>query len=96
MQLYVSRVPIGTFIDKHIFFPLAVGYTKYLSHFSVGEDCPVFDGLFEFCSMYTGASLEGAQKLNQNHSDICINWSGGLHHAKKFEASGEYSSTIGS
>ncbi|XP_037948872.1 histone deacetylase 3 [Teleopsis dalmanni] len=66
----------------------SVGYTKYLSHFSVGEDCPVFDGLFEFCSMYTGASLEGAQKLNHNHSDICINWSGGLHHAKKFEASG--------
>lgn len=37
---------------------------------------------------YTGASLEGAQKLNHDHSDICINWSGGLHHAKKFEASG--------
>lgn len=88
----------------------AVGYTKYLSHFCVGDDCPVFDGLFDFCALvsssthqtgqhktilfsfppiqYTGASLEGAQKLNQNHSDICINWSGGLHHAKKFEASG--------
>lgn len=69
-------------------FLLAVAYTKYLAHFSVGEDCPVFDGLFDFCAMYTGASLEGAQKLNHNHSDICINWSGGLHHAKKFEASG--------
>ncbi|XP_017044140.1 histone deacetylase 3 [Drosophila ficusphila] len=66
----------------------SVAYTKYLAHFSVGEDCPVFDGLFDFCAMYTGASLEGAQKLNHNHSDICINWSGGLHHAKKFEASG--------
>uniref|UniRef100_A0A182QSK7 Histone deacetylase n=1 Tax=Anopheles farauti TaxID=69004 RepID=A0A182QSK7_9DIPT len=64
------------------------GYTKCLSVFNVGDDCPVFDGLFEFCAMYTGASLEGAQKLNHNHSDICINWSGGLHHAKKFEASG--------
>ncbi|XP_059611599.1 histone deacetylase 3 [Phlebotomus argentipes] len=64
------------------------GYTKYLSHFNVGDDCPVFDGLFEFCAMYTGASLEGAQKLNHNLSEICINWSGGLHHAKKFEASG--------
>lgn len=63
-------------------------YTKCLSHFNVGDDCPVFDGLFDFCSMYTGASLEGAQKLNHGHSDICINWSGGLHHAKKFEASG--------
>lgn len=37
--------------------------------------------------------MEGAQKLNSNHSDICINWSGGLHHAKKFEASGLFSTT---
>jgi histone deacetylase 3 len=56
--------------------------------FNLGDDCPIFDGLFQFCSMYTGASLEGAQKINHNQSDICINWSGGLHHAKKFEPSG--------
>ena len=59
-----------------------------LSRFSVGEDCPVFPGIFEFCSIYTGASLEGAVKLNQKACDIAINWAGGLHHAKKFEASG--------
>uniref|UniRef100_A0A0L8FHS1 Histone deacetylase 3 n=1 Tax=Octopus bimaculoides TaxID=37653 RepID=A0A0L8FHS1_OCTBM len=63
-------------------------YTKSLSAYNVGDDCPVFDGLFDFCSMYTGASLEAAVKLNNNHCDIAINWSGGLHHAKKFEASG--------
>ena len=39
--------------------------------------------------MYTGASLEGAMKLNTNACDIAINWSGGLHHAKKFEPSGK-------
>jgi len=27
-------------------------------------------------------------RLNHGLSDICINWSGGLHHAKKSEASG--------
>lgn len=64
------------------------GFTKSLSHYNVGDDCPVFDGLYDFCSMYTGASLEGAVKLNNQCSDIVINWSGGLHHAKKFEASG--------
>uniref|UniRef100_A0A1B6LRK8 Histone deacetylase n=1 Tax=Graphocephala atropunctata TaxID=36148 RepID=A0A1B6LRK8_9HEMI len=64
------------------------GYTKYLTQCNVGDDCPLFDGLFDFCSMYTGASLQGATKLNQNSCDIAINWSGGLHHAKKFEASG--------
>ena len=30
----------------------------------------------------------GAQLINEGKSDIAINWSGGLHHAKKCEASG--------
>ena len=51
-------------------------------------DCPVFDGLFKFCQMYTGGSVGGARKLNQGNADICVNWAGGLHHAKKSEASG--------
>ena len=32
--------------------------------------------------------MDGAVKLNNGECDIAINWSGGLHHAKKFEASG--------
>ena len=27
-------------------------------------------------------------KLNKQHTDIAVNWAGGLHHAKKSEASG--------
>lgn len=61
---------------------------EQLVHFNMGEDCPVFDGLFQFCRRYAGGSIEGAVKLNQGDSDIAINWSGGLHHAKKSEASG--------
>lgn len=49
---------------------------------------PVFDGVFDFCSMYTGGSLEGAMRLNSGDCQIAINWAGGLHHAKKWEASG--------
>ncbi|XP_040563550.1 histone deacetylase 3 [Lepeophtheirus salmonis] len=64
------------------------GFTRSLSHFNVGDDCPVFEGLYEFCARYTGASMEGASKLNHGQCDIAINWSGGLHHAKKSEASG--------
>ncbi|KAH6591375.1 hypothetical protein BASA50_008729 [Batrachochytrium salamandrivorans] len=64
-------------------------YSKFLSRFNIGvEDCPVFDGLYDFCRMSAGASIEGARKLNSQSTDIAINWSGGLHHAKKFEASG--------
>ncbi|KAK9836274.1 hypothetical protein WJX81_001417 [Elliptochloris bilobata] len=54
----------------------------------MGTDCPVFEGLFDFCQRYAGASIEGATKLNHGLADIAINWAGGLHHAKKSEASG--------
>ena len=55
---------------------------------NVGEDCPVFDGLYEFCQLSAGGSVAGAVKLNKEATDIAINWAGGLHHAKKSEASG--------
>nr|CDS23263.1 histone deacetylase 1 [Echinococcus granulosus] len=63
-------------------------YTKQMQRFNVGEDCPVFDGLFEFCQLSAGGSVAGAVKLNKQQTDIAINWGGGLHHAKKSEASG--------
>uniref|UniRef100_A0A3Q1HPD2 Histone deacetylase 1 n=1 Tax=Anabas testudineus TaxID=64144 RepID=A0A3Q1HPD2_ANATE len=63
-------------------------YSKQMQRFNVGEDCPVFDGLFEFCQLSAGGSVAGAVKLNKQQTDIAINWAGGLHHAKKSEASG--------
>lgn len=56
--------------------------------FNVGDDCPVFDGLGEFCKISCGGSMEGAARLNRGQADIAINYAGGLHHAKKSEASG--------
>ena len=35
-------------------------YLRQLQRFNVGEDCPVFDGLFEFCQLYTSGSIGGA------------------------------------
>ena len=73
---------------------------------NVGDDCPVFDGLFEYCSISAGGSMgmsfvcmcippiqtssfpEGAARLSRDKCDIAVNWAGGLHHAKKSEASG--------
>jgi len=63
-------------------------HIRQLKRFNVAEDCPVFDGLFKFCQVYTGGSVGGAVRLNHGLSDTVINWSGGLHHAKKAEASG--------
>ncbi|KAL9122656.1 MAG: hypothetical protein Q9187_000778 [Circinaria calcarea] len=56
--------------------------------YNIGDDCPIFDGLYQYCSLYAGASLDAARKLTSGQSQIAINWSGGLHHAKKSEASG--------
>ncbi|KAK0632675.1 hypothetical protein B0T14DRAFT_533060 [Immersiella caudata] len=63
-------------------------YMREQGKYNVGDDCPVFDGLFEFCGISAGGSMEGAARLNREKCDIAINWAGGLHHAKKSEASG--------
>lgn len=63
-------------------------FSKEQGKYNVGDDCPVFDGLFEFCGISAGGSMEGAARLNRKKCDIAVNWAGGLHHAKKSEASG--------
>merc|ERR1719198_2839399 len=63
-------------------------FSKQLQRFTVGDDCPVFDGLYDYCRVYSGGSIDGAVKLNHGVCDVAINWAGGLHHAKRSEASG--------
>lgn len=63
-------------------------YPKEQAKYNVGDDCPVFDGLFDFCGISAGGSMEGAARLNRRKCDVAVNWAGGLHHAKKSEASG--------
>ena len=63
-------------------------YIAQIERFNLCADCPVFDGLYEYCQTYTGGSLSGAARINQGCSDIVLNWAGGMHHAKKGEASG--------
>ena len=78
--------------DEYVQFLYSVTPQNYLEkahdRYNVGEDCPVFDGLFEFCSLSAGGSIDSARQINSKESDIVVNWSGGLHHAKRNEASG--------
>ncbi|WFD30192.1 histone deacetylase [Malassezia sp. CBS 17886] len=62
--------------------------TRCTTRVLIGEDCPAFDGLFEFCQISCGGSIAAANRLNAGLADVAVNWSGGLHHAKKREASG--------
>lgn len=61
---------------------------QMIDTFNCVEDCPIFSDMYDFCRMYAGGSLAGARKLSAGTTDIAINWSGGLHHAKRGEASG--------
>ncbi|GMP88545.1 hypothetical protein CsSME_00040499 [Camellia sinensis var. sinensis] len=63
-------------------------FSNELARYNLGEDCPVFENLFEFCQIYAGGTIDAARRLNNRLCDIAINWAGGLHHAKKCEASG--------
>ncbi|KAJ3433924.1 histone deacetylase [Anaeramoeba flamelloides] len=63
-------------------------FLEMMDKFNVGEDSPIFDGLFGFCQISAGGSIGAATKLNHGLADIAINWAGGLHHAKRSEASG--------
>jgi histone deacetylase 1/2 len=63
---------------------------KLGSIFKVNQtfDCPGFEGLFDFCKLAAGGSIDAADLVIAGEGDIVINWSGGFHHAKKTEASG--------
>jgi len=78
------------FVDflKRVTPDIAAASKNELYAFRLYDDCPIFDGLYDYCSLYTGASLDAARKIVNRQADIAINWSGGLHHAKKSEASG--------
>ena len=77
-----------------LFFPAKVSpqnlrsFLPELKQYSVGQDCPIFTGLYDFSRVCASGSVGGAVRLNSGEADVAINWGGGLHHAKKKEASG--------
>uniref|UniRef100_A0A8C9WDR7 Histone deacetylase 2 n=1 Tax=Scleropages formosus TaxID=113540 RepID=A0A8C9WDR7_SCLFO len=87
MEIYVSLLYFGIKCFISIPFKSWLKISLFCKGFT-SADCPVFDGLFEFCQLSAGGSAAGAVKLNRQQTDIAVNWAGGLHHAKKSEASG--------
>ena len=51
-------------------------------------DNPAWDGVWDFCQISAGGSIDAASRIASGASEIAINWAGGLHHAKKRSASG--------
>ena len=75
-------------------------YLKCLKEASLGEfkgyythglgpgDNPVFEGMWEWSLLHTGATLQCAREVAEGRCRIAFNISGGLHHAMPDRASG--------
>ena len=92
---FVKKIDFTNFhSDEYISFLMTVtpenmnNMAEQLLYYSIGDDCPVFDGLGEFCQISGTGSVLGAHFINEGWADTAINWSGGLHHAKRSEAIG--------
>lgn len=62
-------------------------YSLYymINHLSLGS-WGKGNGVVKTCVLFLCPA--SAVKLNKQQTDIAVNWAGGLHHAKKSEASG--------
>jgi len=72
----VDRLSSG----EHVPFPHRYGFGS--------GDNPVFPGMWEASLLYTGASVDAAQAINDGRCRIAMNISGGLHHAHYDRAAG--------
>ncbi len=52
------------------------------------EDCPIFNGVYEYSTLAAGATLVGAKQILEGKVDIAFNPSGGYHHAFPEKAAG--------
>ncbi|KAJ1679710.1 Histone deacetylase 8 [Spiromyces aspiralis] len=60
----------------------------WLEEFGLEQDCPLFDGIYEYVLTTAGGTLAAAECLLSGAADIAIHWEGGRHHAARDHASG--------
>ncbi|URE31337.1 histone deacetylase [Musa troglodytarum] len=85
---YIDFLASVSPVTAAAFASASSSFARQLKRFNLDYDCPIFEGLFQFCQASAGGSISAAVKINRGDADIAINWAGGLHHAKKCEASG--------
>lgn len=90
VEQILTRFHSDDYIDliKHVTPENKQLFDDQLYRYNFGDDCPVIDRLYEYCSVYSSASVVGADLLYQGAFDTVVNWTGGFHHAKQSEASG--------
>ncbi|KAJ9050108.1 hypothetical protein DSO57_1017606 [Entomophthora muscae] len=84
---------------KRVHLPGYIDYLKKVSPIATlglgdlypclqADDCPMFTGVYDYSASIVGASIACANRINHGRSNVCINWAGGMHHAKRRVASG--------
>lgn len=63
-------------------------FKGYYTHGLGPGDNPIFDGMWEWSLLHTGASVQCAREVSEGRCRIAFNISGGLHHAQADRASG--------
>lgn len=61
---------------------------EILNKYGLGIDTPKFPGIFEFAQLSAGGTIACCSELNGGGSEICVNYMGGYHHARRSKASG--------
>jgi acetoin utilization protein AcuC len=51
-------------------------------------DCPIFEDMYDYVALASGASVAGARMIIEGTADIVFNPSGGFHHAQPASAAG--------
>ena len=61
---------------------------EYYDKYGLSYDCPPRDELYKRALLIYSSTMSCAFALLENKFDICLNWLGGWHHAKRSKASG--------
>lgn len=71
-------------IQHHDSGPKGDIVSMFLQFFYIYMNKYLINNNLKWCLLFSAGSV----KLNRQQTDIAVNWAGGLHHAKKSEASG--------
>lgn len=92
-RAHLERFHTSDYLDL-LEFPINEHNHELLDSYGFVEDCPLPKDraaqlrLWEYCRFVAGASLQGANLLVNDDSDVAIHWGGGRHHAHASRAAG--------
>lgn len=85
-RLIESHSP--AFIDALEEANSGVWQDKFIQFHLGGDDCPIFQGVFDYVLLYTSATITGVELITEQNANVVFNALGGFHHANRSYAEG--------